>query len=419
MARYSTLLKIISTELKFNGFTSELFGLYNISVGLIILAFNRLKAADKFMRAHRATRSAPLQKFIEKLMRTFNLYRGEIMKALIIVKEDDKELLAKRIFVLKEPRQGEKGVLIVSFDIFGYLGLRHNMKKILNDYSLILEPSWSGYCAPEIMQFLSYPENKIIVQATEKLDYEFIRRLHGNLIPIDIGASNWVDERIFDDLNLEKIYDCIMVAQWGLFKRHHILFDAIKKLKDPSYRACLIGAAWGGRTRQDIEELIAYYGLKNNIDIFEKLRPEEVNELLNKSKVGVLLSRKEGSNRAIFEGMFANVPAIVLKDNTGVNKSYINDKTGVLIDRSELGHYLDWFRENYGKFQPRKWALENITCQISTARLEELLKRVAEESGQCWSRGIETKVNRPEFQFYDSNIELKQLDLDKYPLPIE
>jgi hypothetical protein len=418
MTKYSTFAKILRTELKYNKLTSELFSLSNILTALLYLPFNRIKATSRIMQAHRTTRSARRQKTIESVMRLFNLYRYDIMKALIVIREDDPELLAKRIFVLKEPRESEKGVLIVSFDIFGYLGLRHDMKRILDNYYLILEPSWAGYCAPEILQFLGFPEHKIIVEATEKLDYQFLYRLKSNLIPIDIGASNWVDERIFNDLHLEKVYDCIMVAQWGLFKRHHILFNAIKGLKDPSYKACLIGAAWGGRTRRDIEELISYYGLRNNIDIFEKLTPVEVNELLNKSRVGVLLSLKEGSNRAIFEGMFANVPAIVLKDNIGVNKSYINDQTGVLIDRSELGYYLKWFRGNYIKFQPRKWALNNITCQISTARLEELLKRFAKESGQCWSRGIEIKVNRPEFQFYDDSINMKQLDLDKYRLNV-
>jgi glycosyltransferase involved in cell wall biosynthesis len=414
MAKYSILLKILRTELKYNKLTSEIFSLYNILLGLAYLPFKPIKATGRLMQAHRTTRSVQRQMTIESIMRLFNLFRQDIMKALIVIKEDDPELLAKRIFVLKEPSDAEKGVLIVSFDIFGYLGLRHDMKAILEDYYLILEPSWSGYCAPEILQFLGYPEHKIIIQATERLDYEFLGRLKSNLIPIDIGSSNWVDERIFNDLRLEKKYDCIMVAQWGLFKRHHILFRAIKKLGDPSYRACLIGAAWGGRTRRDIEELISYYGLKDNIDIFEKLTPAEVNELLNRSRVGVLLSLKEGSNRAIFEGMFANIPAIVLKDNIGVNKSYINEETGVLIDRTELGYYLKWFRENHVKYQPRNWALENITCLISTSRLEALLGRLARESGQCWTRGMAIKVNRPEFQFYDDSVKMKQLDLDKY-----
>ena len=49
---------------------------------------------------------------------------------------------------------------------------------------------------------------------TEELDLEFIKRLNSNLIPIELGPNNWVDERVFDDLKLEKKYDCVMVAMW-------------------------------------------------------------------------------------------------------------------------------------------------------------------------------------------------------------
>lgn len=411
-----TYFKILNTEIKFNKFTSEIFSLLNLAMGICLLAVNAGKAANSLMQSHRTTRSIKRQIAIESILRLFKLCRIEIMKSLIVIKEDDRELLAKRIFVLKEPNETEKGVLIVSFDTFGYLGLKHDMKGILNNYFLILEPSWSGYCAPEIMQFLEYKNDKIIIQAAERIDYNFLNRLKSNLIPIDIGAGNWVDERVFYDLHLAKEYDCIMIAQWGEFKRHHILFSAIKKLKDPTYKACLIGAAWGGRTRADIEKLLTYYGIQKNVEIYEKLTPQEVNLLLNKSKVSILLSLKEGSNRAIFEGMFANIPVILLKENVGVNKSYINKETGVLIKRSELGYYLKWFRKHYTDFQPRLWALDNITCRESTKKMEELLKNITRENNLSWSKNLEIKVNRPEFVYYNENVNINQIDLDDYKI---
>jgi glycosyltransferase involved in cell wall biosynthesis len=383
-------------------------------LGILFLAVDRAKGVSYLMQAHRSTRQKSRQIKIESIFRKKSLLSKGLMRELVVIKEDSPQLLRKRIFILKEPTMDEKGVLIVSFDTFGYLGLKCDMDRIFRDYFLVLEPSWAGYCTPELMQFLDYNDTKIIVQATEKLDFDFLERLSSNLIPVKIGASNWVDERVFKDLGLEKEYDSIMIAQWGEFKRHHIYFDAIRKTGIVNYKACLVGAAWGGRTKQDIEELIAYYGLEKNIDIFEKLNPEDVNVLLNKSKVGVLLSLKEGSNRAIFEGIFANVPAIVLKDNIGVNKDYINNNTGVLINRDELPEMLIHFRGNWHNYKPREWAMNNISCTQSTQAIEKLLRNAAAELNIQWTRCIEVKVNRPEFEYYDRNVILKQIDLNSY-----
>lgn len=70
--------------------------------------------------------------------------------------------------------------------------------------------------------------------------------------------------------------------------------------------------------------------------------------------MNILLSLKEGSNRAIFEGFFANTPAIVLKSNIGVNKSYINEQTGRLIREDELPEALVEFRSSFSRYSPRK-----------------------------------------------------------------
>ncbi len=334
------------------------------------------------------------------------------MRSLLTAPPSEQQYWARRLITLKEPTARARGVLCIGFDVFGQLAVTHDMAAILRDYHLVLEPSWSGYCAPELLQFLAYPDQAVVVQTPDKLDFAFLQRLDRNLLPIEIGASNWVDHRVFRDLGEAKRYDCIMIAHFGDLKRHQVLFDAMRRIGDPSFRACLVGEPFGGRTRADLELLAAYYGVRSSIDIFERVPPEQVNALLNASKVNVLLSVKEGANRAIFEGLFANVPGIVLAANRGVNKDYVNEHTGCLIDERDLAETLLWFRANAGSIKPRSWAMANIAPEVSTRRLEEVLRDLAASRGEPWEGGLVVKVNRPEFEYFDRT--LTPIDLSKY-----
>jgi len=252
------------------------------------------------------------------------------------------------------------------------------------------------------------------VQSSEIRDFDFLNRLESNFIPVDFGASDWNDDRVFIDLGMEKTYDCCYVAMWNDVKRHHALFRAVAGIGDPSYKVALAGSSWNMST-QDIRDLAAYYGIDENIVILEGYRHPRIREVYNQSKVQVLMSIREGSNKTIFEGFFCNVPGIVLANNVGVNKTYVNEQTGRLIDEKDLTETLIWFREHYRAFQPRQWALDNISCRVTTAKLERLLSETARSRGEKWKKPIAVKVNRGSFpRYYDSGEEFPQLDAGKY-----
>lgn len=410
--RIKTALRILQTRIKFSPATSEVFSSIARLAGFVSRASSPVKAANWYMQAHRTTRSVGRQIAIEKTLRNGNYFRSEIITQLLPREEVDSEFFPKRVIVLKEPSPGERGVIVISFDVFGQLSINYRIDSILKDYFIVLEPSWSSYCTPEILQFINYLDTRVVVQAAEKLDYDFMNRLNANFIPVDIGASNWVDDRLFVDLKLPKEFDCIMVSHWGDLKRHYHLFEALNQIRDRSLRVCLIGESRMGRTRADLLDLADYYGVRSQLSIFENIPSAEVNRLVNQSKVNILLSRKEGANRGIFEGFFANVPGIVLRSNRGVNKNYINEFTGKLIEENELASALVWFRDNYATLEPRKWALENISCHVSTKKIEECLKQAAASVGEPWTKSIVPKVNCPEFDYYDSR--LSAFDFAKY-----
>jgi glycosyltransferase involved in cell wall biosynthesis len=321
-----------------------------------------------------------------------------------------KSVNMRRSIILKWPvmvggRVQEKGVLLLKFTHTFEYYIRHiDMEKLLSAYYLVLEPSWSGYCDPNILYWMKHPQHKIIIQASEVMDYEFIRKLQSNLVPAEFGASDWVDDRIFHRIaGISKKYDVVYVASYSTWKRHHILFRAIRQLNDPSLLVALVGFPWMG-TRGEIELLIDHYGIKNNIEIFENVKPDGVNELLNMAKVSVLLSLREGSNKAIFEGFFAGVPAIVLRNNIGVNKEYINSMTGMLIDEKDLPSAISHFRNNWHTYRPYEWAAENIAPEVTTVKLNNMLKDIALSNNERWTSDIMVKVNAPElFYYHDMN----------------
>lgn len=412
--RLQLALRILQTRFRFSLAAAELYSIISALKGRLKLAHSKPLAAENFMTAHRTTRKPARQIRLEKTMQEQRLWSAEVLDPLLPKQGAGREFWPKRVIKMKEPSAGERGALVISFDVFGQMAAFYDLRAIMRDYHLILEPSWSGYCVADVMQFVNYPEFQIIVQAAEKLDFDFLKRINTNLIPIDIGASNWVDDRAFCDLNLDKDYDCIMVSHFGDLKRHYHLFDALRRIDDPGFRVCLVGEPWGGRSRNDLEDLARYYGVLSNLDIYQQISAEEVNRLLNRAKVNILLSRKEGANRSIFEGLFANVPGIVLATNCGVNKTYINEHTGKLITDSELAEALLWFRSHYRSLNPRKWALENISCQVSTRRLDGMLKEIARDSNEPWTRPLVPKVNRPEFEFYDQ--QLTPFDFERYSI---
>jgi glycosyltransferase involved in cell wall biosynthesis len=319
---------------------------------------------------------------------------------------DGLEIVCPRSIILKNPRlQGrtiEKGVLLVTFsESFPLFRRELDLPLLLKYFSIILEPSGAGYGTPEILFWLDYPEHPVVVQATENADFRFLTRLRSNLIPVSFGASDWVDHRRFRPLpDAAKVYDSVYVANYKGYKRCHSYFRALARVKRGGLRAALVCDSWGG-SREEVLTIARHYGITEILDLYENLSQPELNVVLNHSKVNLLLSLKEGSNRSIFEGFAADVPGIVLRENIGVNKTYINARTGLLVDETDLPDALMHFRSNWQRYSPRAWALENISPEKTTSKLTECLKSLARERGEPWTKDPVPKINAPEVSYFN------------------
>lgn len=309
--------------------------------------------------------------------------------------QDPRRLLGSRILVLKTPRENERGVIIIDYSfVFPLFEKLFDIDRVMNRYHLVLEPSWSGYCTLDILTYSRF-RSPVFVQSTEPRDTDFLRGIGSNLVPVPVAENWWIDHRIVRPIpGIEKDSDVIMICGWDNFKRHAQFFSAMKKLRAMGTRlkVILVGYPMGG-TKEEIVRRAKYFGVYDQLEIYEWIKPEEVNYHLNRSKVNVLWSRREGFNRAVIEGMLAGVPCILREGhNYGHRYPYINPRTGCYSAEGELPEKLLWMIENYRNFSPRDWVVENMSAPKTAAILNESIKKVALDSGERWTTDLVVKT---------------------------
>lgn len=310
----------------------------------------------------------------------------------------------QRLLILSPPKNGQKGVLIVKFsDYFKYFATIFDMDKIGEKFIVVVEPSSIGLFDLDLLCLSAFP-CEFIVETQEPDDSIFLNKLSVNFTPVELGANCWVDDRVFfHNVNVVKEYDVIMIAIFADVKRHYHLFEAMSKCQN-QIKVALIGVPWP-KTIEAIKEEAKYYNVENNIVYFENIDQKDINDLLNKSKCFLLLSKKEGSNKSGIEALFANTPSYYLEGyNYGHHYPFINKKTGGFIHPRHLDSFLknidSIITEN--KFTPREWAEKNFSPQVSTSKLKMCLDSMEHKKNIKINKQLEIKINNPNLDYYDA-----------------
>jgi len=402
---------------------------YLIEIGIVLISLisiirlvlgEKRKGVDGIAQAHRSTRSSFIKRLLEPVIvrNVGHVYQCVHVDA--AARSILEQHFGKRLLVLKGPLRGrEKGVLYVMFsEMFHLIPRAFDMGRLLKDYRLVLEPSWAGYCNEDILHFTKY-DDAIYVGAAESSDYDFLRRLESNLVPLRFGAGDWIDPRLFvlDVPSNGRKYDLLMNAHWGWGKRHYVLFRLLRKLP-PETKVALIGFPWDGRKTRDLLALAEYYGVNDQITVFESVSYERVVQITAQCKIGLLLSLKEGANRAMTECMFCNVPVIVLAENIGGVKKNVNDRTGRIVPERQLASEIAFMLHRLDSYSPRQWALNNISCLVTSRILNERIKSDAVKAGEPWTQDLAVKTNAPELKYFDerdaSRLQKCNSDLVRY-----
>ncbi len=102
---------------------------------------------------------------------------------------DPRRFVGSRILVVKRAAPRERGVLMVDYTyVFPLLAGLFDLKAIADRYFIVLEPSWSDCCTPEILQFTRL-DSPVLVQSVEPRDSVLFGALRSNCSQGTDGAK--------------------------------------------------------------------------------------------------------------------------------------------------------------------------------------------------------------------------------------
>lgn len=240
---------------------------------------------------------------------------------------------------------------------------------------------------PKIGWIIYYPIEKVMAKLTDvtininKEDYEITKtKLKPkkcylvNGVGLDLNQykplSKEKQEFKRKELGLEK-YDfvVIMIAELNENKNQIQLIKAMELLKDkyPNIKAISIGE---GHKFEELQQEINNRGLKNNFKLLGFRT--DVNELINISDIGILLSYREGLPRNIME-LMANGKRIVATNIRGNRDIVCNDFIGALVEVNDYEatakaiekFYLTSANKNKILKEVESYSISNILTELS------------------------------------------------------
>jgi glycosyltransferase involved in cell wall biosynthesis len=304
------------------------------------------------------------------------------------------------LIVLKSPTDEprEKGVILVMY----HEGIEAaaavlDLRALASQWQFVLETSNWGAQDARYLPWIG-SDLEVVVMMPRADDFRFVQGLGTNLVPTRVGSGQWVDPSVFTPKPADEPlqWDVAMVASWDPLKRHAVLFDALADLRrrGRDLKTILVGipAAW---TRERVEALVRERGLEDLVTFRERIPHAEVARIVARSGVSVLLSKQEGSNRAVYESFFVGTPAVVYAQHRGIDLDHVNRQTGLLAEDADLADALLRVLESRADFDPAGYAHANLGFANATRTLNAALRECAERAGRRWVRDIAAKRNAP------------------------
>ena len=100
-----------------------------------------------------------------------------------------------------------------------------------------------------------------------------VEGLRSNLVPLRLGAGDWVDPALFTPRPVaERAHDIVAIGAWDALKRHDVIFRAVARLRADGRRASLVLAGYDmGWTRTDVERLARRHGLVRDVTWLDRV----------------------------------------------------------------------------------------------------------------------------------------------------
>lgn len=208
---------------------------------------------------------------------------------------------------------------------------------------------------------LYYPIEKVMAKFTDviininKEDYEITKEklrpkkcylLNG--VGLDLGKYKKLSEEEISEKKKElglsdSDFIVLMIAELNKNKNHIQLINAIEILSK-QYSNIKVLCIGDGGLKDELEEMIHLRNLQNNVFILGYR--EDVNNLINVSDIGILMSYREGLPRNIMEFMACG-RKVIATDIRGCRDLIINESVGTLVNVDDYEATADVIEKYY------------------------------------------------------------------------
>lgn len=194
-------------------------------------------------------------------------------------------------------------------------------------------------------------------------------------------GPEFASDLTFRPLGLPKIYDVIYVAAAQAYKRHDILFDALERLPRSIRTLCVFGY---GELAENLRQRADASGL--NIDFVGPpgVDFEEVNRLMNQSRIGVVCGIDDGAPAILTEYMLAGIP-VLANDALSCGLQYITDLTGATASADRFHAGISDMLARLDTFTPREIVQANWTWPHTVMRLAPFLQNFERAASNRWN----------------------------------
>lgn len=289
----------------------------------------------------------------------------------------------KKSIVLRYPERDTKGILFVWFeyDLLTLLSI-DNLPLLLDRYQVVFMGSWSPPCYQALWSFPIEYRKELLLGLSHPDDEMRLISLGFQAGVLPLYMSSWLDPRDFSPLpKSERDIDIVMVASWAKFKRHWVLFEALRKLNRNDIQVVLIGQPESGRTVEDVRAEADAFGVSGQIRFVDRAPVDLVWHWLERAKISLILSKREGSCVVVAESLMADTPVAMLQEAEIGSRTFIHSQTGKFLGAEQsVARDLASFLESWEHFQPRSWAEENISLQKSQEFLQQTLSASREQN---------------------------------------
>lgn len=148
-----------------------------------------------------------------------------------------------------------------------------------------------------------------------------------------VVAPFCVDASKFRPMRLKKKWNAVMIADFRPnIKRQHLLIEAWKNIPG---RLLLLGRLNEqppyGSYEKKCRALTKRLGIANRVDFKDFVPHSKLAEILNRCKIGVLTSSREGGSRVQLEKMACGLPMVVMEDCLGA-RGFMRANEGLRVE---------------------------------------------------------------------------------------